>query len=361
MATKTVAAKAVNDAPSLNLNSMFEIPPRAHATAATQTESSAAESTEERIHGEPIRNIVLMPNSRIKPKNNPRKYHDAKEHGALVANIKSAIERGRGIPDAAGNGTGIYTPIMVRLAIDEDGNEYYEIIAGGRRWHAHVEAGGDLIPVIVYDQEDVDAWETALVENFLQLPMRASDIAAALQKWMLEADISLREIARRTGKSAADLSHSFGVVRDPVLLSAVESGRITPSQAREMTKIPNEKKQAAVDTLADLRENKVSTPLPALREALKSEDPAAALRNIEQSPTRPGTTQLAVRVMSAAQLYGEYQKVTAFLETLRMETERAKRKNGIFGAGFINNITAESRLIRQKADEVDELVQSGDE
>lgn len=236
----------------------------------------------------PIADAVVMDADRIYPtppgepgwKVSPRRKADNGKHLELVREIQVAHSRGLGI-----NGTGIWQPIIVRRTIDP--NVFY-ITAGGRRWRAAKEAGLTKIPVIVRDQSAVDAYETALVENLLREDMTVADTAHALLNWMQEADLSIREMARRTGKSESAISTAIGVVKDPVLSNAVANGKITPSQAREMLPVKGVPRLRLVDSVSERRESGVSVSLPQLRQEVK--EAKITLRNSEPMTTARQST-----------------------------------------------------------------------
>lgn len=241
---------------------------------------------------EAIREAVIMDVSKIFPtppgepgwRVAPRRKADHAKHLELVRQVQEACARGLGI-----NGTGIWQPIVVRRT--DDPNRFY-ITAGGRRWRAATEAGLTKIPVIVRDQANIDAFETALVENLLREDMTVADTAHALLSWMQEADLSIKEISKRTGKSESAISTAIGVVKDPILSKAVEDKKITPSQAREMLAVKGPPRLKLVDSVSARRAAGVSVPLPQLRQEVKAEKQAQiTLRNSTGSTPITGTRQ----------------------------------------------------------------------
>ena len=75
----------------------------------------------------------------------PRKYFDETALEELAASLKAY---------------GMIQPIVVKKS-----GEYYEIIAGERRWRAAKIAGLTKVPVVIKKWEEGEAFEAALVEN----------------------------------------------------------------------------------------------------------------------------------------------------------------------------------------------------
>jgi len=132
----------------------------------------------------------------------------------------------------------------------------------------------------------VDAFETALVENLLREDMTVADVAHALMSWMQEADISIREMAKRTGKSHSAISTAIGVVRDPALSKAVADDKITPSQAREMLAVKGAPRLKLVDSVSERQ----STGVTVSREEIRDQVRVAKGEGDQSGTLRTATT-----------------------------------------------------------------------
>ena len=108
------------------------------------SENTIMNSNEEVINdGEKIQNLKIID---IEPnKNQPRKNFNAESLDELAESIKRY---------------GVIQPIIV----SKKGN-YFEIIAGERRWRASKKAGLSEIPCIVRQQDEKTNKEIALIEN----------------------------------------------------------------------------------------------------------------------------------------------------------------------------------------------------
>ena len=89
---------------------------------------------------------TMMKITKIEPnREQPRKHFDEASLQELADSIKQY---------------GLISPILV-----QDRKEYYEIIAGERRWRAAKIAGLKEIPVIIRDYSEREIAEIALIEN----------------------------------------------------------------------------------------------------------------------------------------------------------------------------------------------------
>ncbi len=98
---------------------------------------------------------------------------------------------------------GIIQPIVVRLIQDK----HYEIIAGERRWRASQLAGLDVVPCLVKDVPDESAVAIALIENIQREDLNAMEEAIALERLLIEFELTHQEVADVVGKSRAAVSN----------------------------------------------------------------------------------------------------------------------------------------------------------
>jgi len=98
---------------------------------------------------------------------------------------------------------GIIQPIVVRMVADKS----YEIIAGERRWRASQLAALDLVPCLVKDVPDESAVAMALIENIQREDLNAMEEAIALERLLIEFELTHQEVADVVGKSRASVSN----------------------------------------------------------------------------------------------------------------------------------------------------------
>ncbi|MBR2383851.1 MAG: ParB/RepB/Spo0J family partition protein, partial [Anaerotignum sp.] len=109
----------------------------------TEMEEIKASKNEKKKNDEAVLELDL---DMIEPnRKQPRKYFDETALEELAASLKAY---------------GMIQPIVVKK-----NGEYYEIIAGERRWRAAKIAGLTKVPVVIKKWEEGEAFEAALVEN----------------------------------------------------------------------------------------------------------------------------------------------------------------------------------------------------
>ena len=87
---------------------------------------------------------------------------------------------------------GIIQPLVVTKK-----DNYYEIIAGERRWRAAKLAGLKEVPVIIKEYTDQEIMEISLIENIQREDLNAIEEAQAYQKLLKEFHLTQEEVARR--------------------------------------------------------------------------------------------------------------------------------------------------------------------
>ena len=87
---------------------------------------------------------------------------------------------------------GVIQPLIVQQKKD-----YYEIIAGERRWRAAKMAGLKEVPVIVKDYTDQEVVEIALIENIQRENLNPIEEALAYKRLLTEFSLKHDEVAER--------------------------------------------------------------------------------------------------------------------------------------------------------------------
>ena len=99
---------------------------------------------------------------------------------------------------------GILQPLLVQKK-----NDYYEIIAGERRWRAAKLAGVKEIPVIVKEFSGQEIVEISLIENIQREDLNPIEEAQAYKRLMEEFHLKQDEIADRVSKSRTAVTNSI--------------------------------------------------------------------------------------------------------------------------------------------------------
>jgi ParB family chromosome partitioning protein len=166
----------------------------------------------------------LHPNPR-----NPRQAYSEVELDELAASIR---ERG------------IIQPIVVRTS--RGSADHYEIIAGERRWRAAQRAGMHDVPIIVFEANDREALELAIVENVQRSDLNPLEEATGYQA-LEEFGHTQEEIARLIGKSRSHVANTLRLLKLPENVKAyVREGKLSAGHARALLGQADPEKMARV-------------------------------------------------------------------------------------------------------------------
>ena len=126
---------------------------------------------------------------------------------------------------------GILQPLLVR-AIAED---FYEIIAGERRWRAAQAAMLHEVPVIIRTLDDREALELALIENLQREDLSPLEEAEGFRRLMDEFSHTQEELARVLGKSRSHVANMMRLLGLPEpVRHMLEGGELTAGHARAL-------------------------------------------------------------------------------------------------------------------------------
>lgn len=103
---------------------------------------------------------------------------------------------------------GVLQPLLVRKRKD-----YYEIIAGERRWRAAKIAGVKEVPVIVKEYTDQEILEIGLIENIQRENLNPIEEAIAFKRLLEEFNLKQDEVAERVSKSITAVTNSMRLLK----------------------------------------------------------------------------------------------------------------------------------------------------
>ncbi len=150
----------------------------------------------------------------------PRKYFDETGLEELPASLKTY---------------GMIQPVVVKKTGD-----YYELIAGERRWRAAKIAGLEKIPVVIRDWAESEAFEAALVENLQREDLNPMEEAESYQRLQEEFSLSQEQIAEKVGKSRSAVTNSLRLLQlDPRVRNFVVENKLAGGHARTLLSITN--------------------------------------------------------------------------------------------------------------------------
>lgn len=178
------------------------------------------ESKEEIIPGEQMMKINMVEPNRDQPRKNF-------EEDALLE-LADSIKQ-----------FGVLQPLLVRKQKD-----YYEIIAGERRWRAAKMAGMKEVPVIVKEFTEQEIVEIGLIENIQRENLNPIEEAMAYKRLMEEFGLKQDEIAERVSKSRTAVTNSMRLLKlDERVQQMIIEDMISTGHARALLAIEDKDQQ----------------------------------------------------------------------------------------------------------------------
>ena len=157
--------------------------------------------------------------NKVEPnKSQPRKLFDEDALLELAESIKQV---------------GLLQPILV-----QDRDDYYEIIAGERRWRACKIAGLKKIPVIIRKFTEQEIVEISIIENIQREDLNPIEEAMAYKRLLDEFKLKQDEIAEKVSKNRTTITNSLRLLKlcDDVQQMVID-GKLTTGHARAILSI----------------------------------------------------------------------------------------------------------------------------
>lgn len=169
--------------------------------------------------------VTKLPIQKIEPNpNQPRKQFDEEQLQALADSISEH---------------GLIQPLAVR-----DMGEYYQIIAGERRWRACRLAGVDEVPVVIIDADEKKVMEMAMVENLQRQDLNPMEEAEGYYTLIHEFGLSQEQAAEKVGKSRPAVANALRLLGlNDELKEMVMDGRLSAGHARALLSLNTMKMQ----------------------------------------------------------------------------------------------------------------------
>ncbi|MCC8050833.1 MAG: ParB/RepB/Spo0J family partition protein [Clostridiales bacterium] len=134
---------------------------------------------------------------------------------------------------------GVIQPLIVQKKGD-----YYEIIAGERRWRAAKLAGLKEVPVIIREFSDQQAVEISLIENIQRENLNPIEEAVAYKRLLNEFELTQEEVADRVSKSRTAVTNSMRLLKlDERVQQMVIEGKLSTGHARALLAITDSELQ----------------------------------------------------------------------------------------------------------------------
>ena len=125
--------------------------------------------------------------------------------------------------------------------------DYFEIVAGSRRYYASKSLGLNKLPVVIRDLNDQDALIFSVIENLQRQDLNPIEEAQSFKRLTEEFGLSVEEISRLLGKDRTTIVNLSRLLKLPeVIQEALRDGKITASQGRTLLALESEKEQLSL-------------------------------------------------------------------------------------------------------------------
>ena len=196
-----------------------------NALGETKTKKEAVAKAKSEATTEEKEPQTLVKITKVEPnREQPRKNFDEDALQELADSIKQF---------------GLLQPILV-----QDRKDYYEIIAGERRWRAAKLAGLKEVPIIVKEFTEQEIVEISLIENIQRENLNPIEEAMAYKRLLKEFNLKQDEVAERVSKSRTAVTNSMRLLKlnDRVQQMIIDD-MISTGHARALLAIEDEEQQ----------------------------------------------------------------------------------------------------------------------
>jgi ParB family chromosome partitioning protein len=172
--------------------------------------------------------VVNLSINQVEPdRNQPRKTFNEDELNDLADSIKAH---------------GIFQPLLVMKKDD-----YYEIVAGERRWRAAKIAELKEVPCIVREFSEKEKVTIQLIENIQRADLNPIDEAKAYRRLIEEFNMKQDELAESVGKNRTTITNSMRLLNlaDEVQDMLIDE-KISPGHARALLGIADKEEQIKI-------------------------------------------------------------------------------------------------------------------
>ena len=246
------------------------IPPKATQRAVKEDKNTVSKTGE----------TILKINEVEPNKKQPRKFFNEEALQELSDSIKQH---------------GIVQPLVVAKKDD-----YFEIIAGERRWRAAKLAGLKEVPVVIKDYSPQEIMEVALIENIQRHDLNPIEEAQGLRRLMQEFKLTQEQTAEKVGRSRSAVTNILRLLNLPEQVQKqIINGVLTMGQAKQLLGLPKPEQMCEVAeaiiangwssrmTEEVVRKLKEGKKLKIVRELIEEE--AKTKDNKEKKPKREPT------------------------------------------------------------------------
>ena len=167
------------------------------------------------------RSSNYLPIEQLNPnQNQPRKEFSTDELNSLASSIRE---------------TGIIQPILVRK-----NNDFYEIVAGERRWRAAQLAKIHEVPVLIKELTDEEVVKISIIENIQRVDLNPIEEANSYNQLIRDFGYTQEKVSASLGKSRSYIANSLRLLTLPEsIIKFLKEGKITSGHARALIGVKN--------------------------------------------------------------------------------------------------------------------------
>ena len=134
---------------------------------------------------------------------------------------------------------GVIQPIIVSKKDD-----YYQIVAGERRWRASKKAGLNEIPAIVRENDEQKNREIALIENIQREDLNPIEKARGIKLLMEQYNLTQQQVAEVIGKGRSTVTNTLRILNlDDRVIDLALQGKLTEGHCKALLGFDNPDKQ----------------------------------------------------------------------------------------------------------------------
>lgn len=184
--------------------------------------SSSVIEEENIQEGEAIQSLKIID---VEPnKEQPRRFFNDESIEELSASIKEY---------------GVIQPIIVTKK-----DNYYQIVAGERRWRASKKAGLTEIPAIVRDYSEQKNSEVSLIENIQREDLNPIEKATAMREILERYNLTQQKLADKLGISRSGIANTIRVLNlDSRVIDLAKNGKLSEGHCKALLGIEDSDKQ----------------------------------------------------------------------------------------------------------------------
>lgn len=131
---------------------------------------------------------------------------------------------------------GVLQPLLVRPV----GTDFYQIVAGERRWRASRMAGIQEVPVIIRELTDTEVMQIALIENLQREDLSAVEEATGYKSLIETYSLTQEEVSKSVGKSRSAVANALRLLTLPQsVIDMISSGTLSSGHARTLLSLKN--------------------------------------------------------------------------------------------------------------------------